>query len=552
MKKVYFFLTLLSLTFISLKSQTFSWAKNEGFYAYDYGMGIATDNSGNVYVTGKYEMTGANFSGNTVACTGNHDMYIAKYNPSGSLTWIQTAGGTAGDYAYGISVDANAIYAAGEIEGYGNLITFSGSTVTLNCVGDNDILVTKYDLNGNLQWARRAGGVYNEKAQGVSHDAAGNVYITGHFAVDATFGGTTTIYGSGVKDMFVAKYDANGNFLWVRQAGGPMRDEGKAIKCDAAGNVYVAGFFGNNAVFGTTTYTTYSSGFGDGFLAKYDTNGNLLWVKTIGGNYDESAWSVVIDNAGMIYISGEFNDTGYFGSTQIYTTGNADVFVAKYDPSGNCLWAKGAGGPLIDRARGIGTDGMTIFITGQFGGTANFDSNTIVASDSSDVFFASLDNAGNFIKASSVGGVPDAVDPAGYESGSAICADGSGNVYATGNLYDGGIFGSITLSKYDRTDVFVTKITQMLSVNNTETTIKNIHIYPNPGINNFSIDIDKPFNQKIDIAMYNCLGQTIDTKVNRLSSKINIDLTNIENGMYFIEVKSEDKVLVTKKVVVQK
>lgn len=551
MKKLYF-LALLGLTSLSSNSQTYAWSKVEGYYQYDYGMGIATDNAGNVYATGKYEQNGAVFSGNTITCVGNHDLWLAKYSPSGSLTWIRTAGGTLGDYAYGISVDANNVYAAGEIEGSGNLITFSGSTITLNAIGDNDILVAKWDQNGNLQWARREGGFGNEKAQGVSHDAAGNVYITGHYNATGTFGSSTTVNCAGVKDMFVAKYDANGNFQWVRTAGGPLRDEGKAIKCDAAGNVYVAGFFGNNTMFGSTTYTTYSSGYADGFLAKYDTNGNLLWVKTIAGNYDELAWSVVMDNAGFIYISGEFNDTGYFGSTQIYTNGNADCFVAKYDANGNCLWAKGAGGPLIDRARGIGTDGMSLFITGQFGGTANFGANSVVATDSSDVFFASLDNNGNFLKASAIGGVPDAIDPAGYESGSAITGDASGNVYATGNLFDGGVFGSANMSGYNHTDVFVTKLTSFVGINTVLNAPKAFYVYPNPGTGNFTLDMENMSNEKTDITIYNCLGQAVHKKTNNSTSKLNFDLSKEESGIYFLEIKNDDKVIANKKIIIQK
>src|ERR1700746_2930812 len=106
MKKIYL-LILLGLGFNNIRSQTFSWAKDEGLYAYDYGLGIVTDNSGNVYVAGKYEQN-ANFSGTILPCNNcNHNIYVAKYSSSGSLTWIQTAGGTLGDYAHAIASDGN-------------------------------------------------------------------------------------------------------------------------------------------------------------------------------------------------------------------------------------------------------------------------------------------------------------------------------------------------------------------------------------------------------------------------------------------------------------
>src|SRR6187402_241044 len=98
MKKLYIIM-LASLGFINFNAQTFNWAKREGAGAYDYGNGIDRDASGNIYIAGKYEFN-SRFSGVTLPNQGNHDIYVAKYSPSGSLTWIRTAGGNSGDYAH--------------------------------------------------------------------------------------------------------------------------------------------------------------------------------------------------------------------------------------------------------------------------------------------------------------------------------------------------------------------------------------------------------------------------------------------------------------------
>src|ERR1035437_2987548 len=169
MKKLYL-MTLLSLIFNNLQSQNFSWAKRAGLWAYDYGYGIINDNAGNVYVAGKYEET-ADFSGTTVPCEGNHDFFLAKYNPSGALTWVRTGGGPSGDYAHATACDGDSnVYVVGEIEGLNTPIIFPGSSITLNSICDNDIFLTKYDLDGNLLWARSAGGYKGEKAVGVTYD----------------------------------------------------------------------------------------------------------------------------------------------------------------------------------------------------------------------------------------------------------------------------------------------------------------------------------------------------------------------------------------------
>jgi hypothetical protein len=476
---------------------------------------------------------------------------VAKYSSTGALTWIHTAGGNLGDYGHAISCDGtNYVYVAGEIEGVNNLITFPGSSITLTSVGDNDIFVAKYDLDGNLLWATSAGGYYNEKALGVTQDAAGNVYICGEYEDSCKFNASTMITGAGVLDIFVAKYDANGIFQWVRTAGSPGRDEAQAIKCDAAGNVYISGFYSNGMVAGSNTYSTSSGVYYDVFLAKYDTNGNLQWMQTEGGDYDDVGWSVTMDNNGLIYISGEFNAAAYFGSTQLITSGNADVFVACYNNAGVIQWAKRAGGPLNDRARGIGTDGTNLYITGQFGGTAMFDAASITSADSSDVFFASMTNSGSFTGAASIGGPADGPESLGYESGTAITAKDPNTIYSTGALLDGGMCGTFSLTPYTRTDVFVTKITSLVAgTREFKADPNDFYIYPNPGTGNFILYSGKTYPD-VDITIYNCLGQTVTKRSNKSLSKLNIDLSNENNGVYFVEIKSENKTVATKKLVV--
>jgi len=446
---------LLSLMFGSLTSQTFNWAKREGLWAYDYGYGISTDPNGNVYLAGKFEMN-AKFSGVTLPCQGNHDIYVAKYNSSGGLIWVRSAGGYSGDYAHALASDNSFVYIAGEIEGGGAIIKFLGSPVTLQCKGSNDIFLAKYDLNGNILWAKRAGDVYDDKALGITSDNLGNIFICGYFNTKATFGGTT-IYGTGGNDIFVAKYDMNGNFLWVKKAGGAGRDEAKAIKCDPSGNVYVCGMFNGAATFGSQTVFA-PNGYWDMFVAKYATDGTLLWLKTAGGNYDDVAWGLTTDNTGKVFVAGEFNSNINFGGYPLYTAGSSDVFVTCYNPSGTVLWAKRAGGYGQDLARAIGSDGNNVFITGQFGATATFGSFTKTAVDNQDIFIAGLNNSGQFTWAAAVGGPVDAPETLGYESGDAICARPTGEVYAAGALLSGGTFGSTYLTPYSRTDVFITKL----------------------------------------------------------------------------------------------
>lgn len=541
--KRFYLLVLINLIFINAPAQSFGWANREGRYAYDYGYGVVTDNSGNVYVAGKYEQD-ADFSGTVVPCSGNHDIFLAKYNSAGALTWVRTGGGLNGDYARGVSTDgANFLYVTGEIEGT-DPITFPGSSITLNGDWDNDVFLLKYDLSGTLLWAISEGAWLSEKAHAVANDNSGNVFITGYFTDTTNFNGVL-IPGAGGRDMFVAKYDANGNYQWMKKAGSTGRDEGLGVKCDASGNVYVCGTYRNGANFDGTILTVPLTGTGyhvGAYLAKYSPSGTLLWVKSFGGDYDDVAWALTIDNAGTIYVAGEFVGYATYDAHALVTSGGGDIFVAAFDPSGNVQWASKAGGPLDDRVRGIGTDGTKLFLTGQYGATAMFGTTALTAADSSDVFIAAMYNTGAFNWALAVGGIADSVETLGFESGLAVTGLSSGEVYVTGSLLDGGTFGSTSYVKYSRTDVFVAKILQVGTSAELVHTKGDLLTYPNPTNGLLSLDVSKITGQKVGMNVMNSLGQSVTRENFVADAMINVDLSGQEKGIYFIEITTDQSV----------
>ncbi|MES2568124.1 MAG: T9SS type A sorting domain-containing protein [Bacteroidota bacterium] len=535
MKKIYLIILLAGIFKFNF-AQSFEWAKDEGRYAYDYGYGITTDNNGNVYVTGKYE-DNAIFSGVTLPCQGNHDIYLAQYSPSGTLNWIKTGGGFNGDYAHAIATNKTSnVYITGEVEDGNAIISFPGSTVTLNPAGDNDIFIAAYDLSGNLQWARTDGYYYNEKALGMALDNTGNIVICGYYYDTTRFAGII-IPSKGLQDMFVAKYTATGDLLWMKHAGGPGRDEGKSVECDASGNIYVCGMYSDGAIFGSTTYTTANTPFGkfyDGYVAKYDPNGTLLWVKSIVGDYDDVAWSITKDNNNKIYVSGEFSGAKFDGSTDVWPNGYADAFVVSYDQNGNYQWVSHGGGPVADRARGIGSDGTTIFMTGQFGLNSNFGTASVTAADSSDIFISALDNMGNFLWTKTVGGIADTFEVNGYESGIAICAQ-TGFVYTTGAILDGGSFDGNNLLSYKRTDAFIAKLSVTVSLDELLSDHK-FTVFPNPNTGMFSIKSNEYEDTQISVS--NSLGETCYCGI--LSGKETIiDLTQFKSGIYFLKITTQ-------------
>jgi hypothetical protein len=250
--------------------------------------------------------------------------------------------------------------------------------------------VALFAQNEDWIWANQAGGTSYDYGYGIAVDDNGNSYVTGYFSSIATFGNTTlTSSSSEYADIFVAKLDSSGNWLWAKKAGGTSWDHGYGIAVDAKGNSYVTGYFYGSATFGTTTLT--SSGSYDIFVAKMDSNGNWLWVKQAGGTNEDGGISIAINANGNSYITGVFEESATFGTTTLTSSGSQDIFVAKLDINGNWLWAKQAGGTGYDDGCGIAVDANgNSYVTGYFYGNAIFGTTTLTSSSASDIFVAKL------------------------------------------------------------------------------------------------------------------------------------------------------------------
>ena len=231
------------------------WTQQLGSSSPDHAHGISTDSSGNVYVTGH---TWGGLDGNTNA--GSSDLFVVKYDSDGIKQWTQQLGTSFDDYAQGIITDPSGnVY----VTGY----TWGGLDGNTN-VGSDDLFVVKYDSDGIKQWTQQLGTSSPDHAYGISTDSSGNVYVTG-----STWGGLDGNTNAGSSDLFVVKYDSDGIKQWTQQLGTYTYDEARGISTDLSGNAYVTGYTqgdldGNTHTGGKGMYS------GDLFVVKYDTNGN--------------------------------------------------------------------------------------------------------------------------------------------------------------------------------------------------------------------------------------------------------------------------------------
>jgi len=433
-------------------SGNWEWAKKAGGTNYDFSYSIAVDTSGSCYITGEF-FDYATFGDIILTSNGSYDIFIAKLDSNGNWLWAKKAGGSSPDFGNGIAVDASG---NSYVTGYfgGTTATFGSTTLTTN--GGYDIFVAKLDSNGNWVWAKNAGGGSPDFGYGIAVDASGNSYVTGYFQSPNAYFDSTTLTNSGSDDIFVAKLDSNGNWVWANKAGANKGDYGYSIAVDASGNSYVTGYFDTSATFGLTTLT--SNGSSDIFIAKLDSSGNWLWAKNAGGIVSDIGYGIAVDASGNSYVTGYFDYSASFGST-LTSKGAYDIFVAKLDSSGNWLWAKNAGGEKYDRGRGIAIDANgNSYVTGYFDTSASFGSTTLTSYGSFDIFVAKLDSSGNWLWAKNAGGTNNDM---GYD----IAVDASGNSYVTGYFSGtstaGITFGNITiygLSSGLYTNIFITKV----------------------------------------------------------------------------------------------
>ncbi|TAL62603.1 MAG: T9SS type B sorting domain-containing protein [Bacteroidetes bacterium] len=333
------------------------------------------------------------------------------------------------------------------------------------CFTANCLLPACSFSQGVWPWAKASQGTDSDGCLGMCTDAAGNVYITGRFLSPTISFGSVTLTKSagGNVDFFIAKYDASGNALWARGAGGPGTGVGGYnVATDASGNVYAAGdYVGGTVTFGTSTLP-YVNG-SEIFLVKYDASGNILWATGAAGSgvEDKVFRGVATDPSGNVYLTGTFDSpTLTFGSYTLTNVnagpGGHDMFLAKYDASGNVLWAIREGGVASDGSANITTDGSgNVYIVGSFSSpTLTFGSTTLTvgAGGFNNAFLVKYDGNGNVLWAKQ--------SVQNWKcSGHAVAVNPSGTaVYIIGNHHLSPVsFGSFTLPQQGFWDGYFVK-----------------------------------------------------------------------------------------------
>lgn len=371
-------------------SGDFVWASRIGGGSSERAYSIKIDQADNIYIAGTFMGTVDFNPGpgiNEVTAQGastDNNVFILKLNSAGDFLWVKTF---AAWIIESMCLDSEAnIYTTGLFSGN---VDFDPSffPYNLSSVGSTDIFISKLDVDGNFLWAKRMGGLSDERAYAIEVDANDNVYSTGSFAATADFDPGTADYNltsTGQFDMFVSKLDSAGDFVWVKQIAGSTSTyaQGNSIIVNSCGNIYIGGAFNGAVDFDPDSGNTTLSSIGNGgsFLLSLNSSGKLAWVKQLGGS---TAAAIALDEFSNIYLTGRLSGTRDFdpgpGVYNLTALGYTDIFVLKLNSSGNFKLAVNMGGYEMESGTGICVDGEhAIYSTGNFSGSSDFAPGTSV------------------------------------------------------------------------------------------------------------------------------------------------------------------------------
>ena len=315
------------------------WTKQFGTSTWDNGFGVAADSSNNIYVTGN---TGGDLDNNT--SSGGNDLFLVKYNSSGTKQWTKQLGSSGNDQGRGVTVDSSDnIYVTGLTKG-----GLDGNSWQ----GNNDIFLVKYNSSGTKQWTQQLGTLYSDIASGVTVDSSNNLYVTGYTHGDLDGNTNSLTY-----DLFLIKYNSSGNKQWTKLLGS-VEDtgySGRGLASDSSNNIYITGQ--------------------TNVLIKYNSSGTKQWTKQLSGSW----WSVTVDSNDYIYVTGET------------TASVSDILLVKYNSSGTKQWSQTFGTDSNDEGLGVTVDSSdNIYITGST--TGGLDGNTNSGQD--DIFLLKYNSDG--------------------------------------------------------------------------------------------------------------------------------------------------------------
>ncbi|MCK4654932.1 MAG: SBBP repeat-containing protein [Candidatus Cloacimonetes bacterium] len=551
MKKNLIVLLFCFATILCAQNIDWSWVEAAGGEMNDAGSSVAVTDEF-IYLTGSFKLSSM-FGNTELVSNGNFDVFVAKMDLAGNWIWAVSAGGMGFDRSYDIVLDnEDNVYVIGR---FSNEVDFGSDHLVSE--GYTDIFIAKLDSDGNWLWAKQAGGNSHDFVNSIALDSDENIYITGSFWETATFG-DSTFTSSGADDIFISKLDANGEWLWAQHCSGDFGDAGTALCIDQDNNIYFTGEFNGPTNFGS--FVLYGDGWNDMFVAKLDQDGDWLMLLEVISSTTSTVIpkSICLDSNNSVSITGEFNESLYFGlpALTLTTNGIQDIFVAKLNSEFMWDWTTSAGGSGDDCGNSIEWDSDgNIWLTGHFSEIAEFGNEQLESLGETDIFVSVLDFEGEWVHSEQAGGI-------GEDIGNAIDLNTRNEVVIIGYFSETASFGGSSVTSNGDDDIFVTMINQQTSAH--ELLICSdidLSSFPNPFNPATTISYQLSADSPVELSIYNIKGQKVKTLVNEVlpagkySTIWNGRDSNgnrVSSGIYFYKLLIDRKTKVVKKMMLIK
>ncbi len=520
------FLTLFTLLITSSASwaqQTNNtWSIKAGGSLLDISKAMSADLDGNIYITGGFQST-ALFGDTKNMAGGDTDIFVAKYDKTGQLIWSTQAGSNTyidnvlSESGTDVLVNNGALYVTGFF-----LDKAKFENQEISSKGSDDIFLAKYDLNGKLLWIKSAGGESQDIPYSLAADQSGNIYLTGSFQKEAHFD-KQTITALNSTEMFLAKYNANGDLIWAKQSFSLKPSLGKVVRCQDD-YCMVAGEFDGLLNLADTRLITTSPTV---FVAKYSLEGEVLDATHLKGETEITVKDMLLEK-NQIFLAGSFSESLNFSDKHIYSKGSQDVYLTKLDTKFNVIDVNSFGGTLLDEAAKIlRTKKGEITLIGDFQGSISSNDDDFQGNGASDYFVFNLSNEGTFIGGNVFGGQgQDHVSSAIYVND---------HIHTTGFFRESMMVNNQEITSAGMSDIMISKLDNLSDLEE-----KYYHdvpkIYPNPSNNHFFVESSDDI---ITVQVYSMLGRLIFEKDNVNLNSYKVELEGTPSGIYIIKTTTK-------------
>jgi len=366
------------------------WVKQFGGPLGNEASALAVGPDDGVAITGRF-YGALDFGGGPLVSAGLWDGYLARFDGDGGHLWSRRFGSPGQEYGRAVAFDATGgVVLTANIEGSASL---GGDTLT--SVGGQDLAVARYDAGGDHQWSTIYEGPEHQIGLSCAVDSHDDVILGGVFAANFELGAETLV-SQGAYDNYLAKLDGDGAYLWAEGFGNADHQYAGHTVVDGDDNLLQAGYFAGQLDYGGGPML--AAGANDVFVAKLDGDGEYVWNQRFGDGGDQRIEALAVDAAGRVLVGGRFDGVLDLGGDPLMHDGNFDAFVAVFDGDGAHVWSRRLGGPGSARVDAITADPAgNVIVGGVFNQTIDLGGGPVAAGPDTTAFLAKYDPAGNHL-----------------------------------------------------------------------------------------------------------------------------------------------------------